>query len=554
MGHIAEPTGPVVIGCKVLPIFNEHGIVEGAMKKMVHRIDGKKAVARVKELLKLAAQARPRGATVGGKKWKKVLSFHTRDSAAAATAAKGGRQQKQKQREASHEMSCTSSKLSFKWDVGSCSSASSVAYSPLSLMSAPAKASEQTPSRKDYYMSRLSSMSQQSMLCSGGGGSPKSMKNMYGEDEEEEEEGSCRMGQWITTDSDSILGCLVGNLGVNPHGFAEVWEARHLRTGHRVAIKITILLKGKGKGKAAAASIDHQQIKKAVEREVFVMRLLSLRQPQHPHIVRFYEAVRSGDHTYVVMELAESGQLPRRRPGEAAGGPDPQALPAAGRLQTESCGSPQYAAPELLDGRLYVGPEVDVWSCGVILYAMLCGRLPFDGGTDDISDLRRNVRRGDFRLPSWVSDDAGDLISSMLIVVAQKRVTITEVRAHRWLQPDMPPYLAMLLPTSSPALRRPAAVVDAATVELLVTRHGFERASLLHHLDATRPRRRSRTSWSSASSTTRRPVITSSSPCRRRRSGRWEEAWTAASSSTSVRARRVSSPQASKLRRPRMHL
>jgi hypothetical protein len=70
MGHIAEPAGPVVIGCKVLPIFNEHGIVEGAMKKMVHKIDGKKAVARVKELLKLAAQARPHGATVSGKKWK----------------------------------------------------------------------------------------------------------------------------------------------------------------------------------------------------------------------------------------------------------------------------------------------------------------------------------------------------------------------------------------------------------------------------------------------------------------------------------------------------
>jgi len=70
MGHIAEPTGTVVIGCKVLPIFNEHGIVDSAMKKMVHRIDGKKAVARVKELLKRAAQARPHSATVSGKKWK----------------------------------------------------------------------------------------------------------------------------------------------------------------------------------------------------------------------------------------------------------------------------------------------------------------------------------------------------------------------------------------------------------------------------------------------------------------------------------------------------
>lgn len=75
MGHIGEPAGAVVIGCKVLPIFNEHGIVEGAVRKVVHRIDGKKAVARVKELLKLAAQARPHGATVSGKKWKVPLSI-----------------------------------------------------------------------------------------------------------------------------------------------------------------------------------------------------------------------------------------------------------------------------------------------------------------------------------------------------------------------------------------------------------------------------------------------------------------------------------------------
>jgi hypothetical protein len=70
MGHIADPVGAVVVGCKVLPIFSENGIVDGAVKKIVHRLDGKKAVARVKELLKWAAQARPLSTSVSGKKWK----------------------------------------------------------------------------------------------------------------------------------------------------------------------------------------------------------------------------------------------------------------------------------------------------------------------------------------------------------------------------------------------------------------------------------------------------------------------------------------------------
>ncbi|CAM0912299.1 unnamed protein product [Alopecurus aequalis] len=163
MGHIADPAGAVVVGCKVLPIFNEDGIVDGVVKKIVHRIDGKKAVARVKELLKWAAQARPYSTGVSGKKWKQVLSFSGRDSGAAA---KGD--------------DSSSGKLSFKWEAGSCSSASSVLYSPLSFASAPAKTTEHTPSRN--YMSRLSSVSQKSTSSE-----------------------ACRMAQWITTDSDFVV-------------------------------------------------------------------------------------------------------------------------------------------------------------------------------------------------------------------------------------------------------------------------------------------------------------------------------------------------------------
>jgi 5'-AMP-activated protein kinase catalytic alpha subunit len=60
------------------------------------------------------------------------------------------------------------------------------------------------------------------------------------------------------------------------------------------------------------------------------------------------------------------------------------------KMQSRSLGSMAYAAPELLEDRSYRGPEVDVWGCGVILYAMLCGRYPFDG--IHMSDLARNIR------------------------------------------------------------------------------------------------------------------------------------------------------------------
>ena len=64
-----------------------------------------------------------------------------------------------------------------------------------------------------------------------------------------------------------------------------------------------------------------------------------------------------------------------------------------GNFLDTSCGSPNYAAPEVISGRLYAGPEIDIWSCGVILYALLCGRLPFDD--ENIPALFRKIKGGD---------------------------------------------------------------------------------------------------------------------------------------------------------------
>ncbi|TDH69695.1 hypothetical protein CCR75_001292 [Bremia lactucae] len=104
-----------------------------------------------------------------------------------------------------------------------------------------------------------------------------------------------------------------------------------------------------------------------------------------------------------------------------------------------SCGSPNYAAPEVISGSLYAGPEVDVWSCGVILYALLCGSLPFDD--ESIPNLFKKIRGGMYSLPSHLSEMARDLIPRMLVVDPMKRITIPEIRQHPWFQIDLPPYL-----------------------------------------------------------------------------------------------------------------
>jgi 5'-AMP-activated protein kinase catalytic alpha subunit len=104
-----------------------------------------------------------------------------------------------------------------------------------------------------------------------------------------------------------------------------------------------------------------------------------------------------------------------------------------------SCGSPNYAAPEVISGNLYAGPEVDVWSCGVILYALLCGSLPFDD--ESIPNLFKKIKSGMYSLPSHLSSLSRDLIPRMLVVDPLKRITIPEIRQHPWFQHKLPQYL-----------------------------------------------------------------------------------------------------------------
>ncbi|KAG1144746.1 hypothetical protein G6F37_005386 [Rhizopus arrhizus] len=112
--------------------------------------------------------------------------------------------------------------------------------------------------------------------------------------------------------------------------------------------------------------------------------------------------------------------------------------PATGDLMSTSCGSPCYAAPELvMTGNSYSGKATDIWSSGVILYAMLCGYLPFDDDTknpnDNIGRLYRYIMVNKPKYPNRISFEAQDIIGKMLVPDPSSRCTIETVMAHPWL-------------------------------------------------------------------------------------------------------------------------
>ncbi|KAI8970572.1 Pkinase-domain-containing protein, partial [Trametes punicea] len=101
-----------------------------------------------------------------------------------------------------------------------------------------------------------------------------------------------------------------------------------------------------------------------------------------------------------------------------------------GSLLETFCGTTGYAAPEMLMAKKYLGPEVDIWSLGVILYTLLTGTLPFDD--DDERVMREKVIKGEYDDPEWLSDESRDLIRNILQVDPSKRLTIPQILTHPW--------------------------------------------------------------------------------------------------------------------------
>ncbi|EEE53557.1 hypothetical protein OsJ_36777 [Oryza sativa Japonica Group] len=223
--------------------------------------------------------------------------------------------------------------------------------------------------------------------------------------------------------------------------FAKVYLARAVAGGEAVAVKV--IDKAEVMGTAGMAP--------RVLREVAAMRRL-----RHPHVLRLHEVLATRARIYLVMELATGGDLLSRLAGAAAAAPardrgapaaerpprrrrQPQGLRLRprraprekvrddGRLQT-ACGTPAYAAPEVLRRRAYDGAKADAWSCGVILFVLLAGHLPFDDS--NIADMCRKAHRREYELPRWVSQPARRLVSRLLDPNPDTRVAVESLAAH----------------------------------------------------------------------------------------------------------------------------
>lgn len=141
-----------------------------------------------------------------------------------------------------------------------------------------------------------------------------------------------------------------------------------------------------------------------------------------------------------------------------------------GEFLRTSCGSPNYAAPEVISGKLYAGPEVDIWSCGVILYALLCGTLPFDD--EHVPTLFRKIKSGIFPIPEYLNKSVVNLVCQMLQVDPLKRATMEEIKKHDWFQKDLPSYL---FPSS---VEQDSNVIDICAVQEVCDKFGVKESEV----------------------------------------------------------------------------
>ena len=249
--------------------------------------------------------------------------------------------------------------------------------------------------------------------------------------------------------------------------FGKVKLATHQSSGQKVALKII-----------SRRKLITRDMAGRIEREIQYLQLL-----RHPHIIKLYTVITTATDIIMVLEYAggelfdyivQNGKMPedkarkffqqivcaveychRHKIVHRDLKPENLLLDEQlnvkiadfglsnimtdGNFLKTSCGSPNYAAPEVISGKLYAGPEVDVWSCGVILYVLLVGRLPFDD--EYIPALFKKIAQGNYMMPNYLSSGAMRLIKRMLQVNPVNRITIQEIRQDPWFMKDLAEYL-----------------------------------------------------------------------------------------------------------------
>uniref|UniRef100_A0A8C1UAE8 non-specific serine/threonine protein kinase n=1 Tax=Cyprinus carpio TaxID=7962 RepID=A0A8C1UAE8_CYPCA len=232
------------------------------------------------------------------------------------------------------------------------------------------------------------------------------------------------------------------------------------------------LLKTIGKGNFAKVKLArHILTGRELFREVRIMKGLN-----HPNIVQLFEVIETEKTLYLVMEYASGGEVfdylvsHGRMKEKDARAKFRQIVSAVhychqknivhrdlkaenllldadsnikiadfgfsneftlGSKLDTFCGSPPYAAPELFQGKKYDGPEVDIWSLGVILYTLVSGSLPFDG--QNLKELRERVLRGKYRVPFYMSTDCESILRRFLVLNPTKRCTLEQIMKDKWM-------------------------------------------------------------------------------------------------------------------------